>query len=352
MSHELTQTKVDFPSDNLRQIYELCGKHPKVAELLGILPQFRLVLDTNVVIGELRFVTKSRRDPFARSALKEVLDTSIVVPIAPTKMYEEVNRHLPRLAESWGVSEEQLREAWIELKAKIEFRESREDRSPGSTVIDPDDLPFVRLYWTSGADAVLTSDKDISLMGARAARPEAMRQLRDYARSKSPEVTLRIGGTLLVALPIGSVVLLFKIIGAALRGISNLPREIQLLLIGGALFAVIHRGSRRTIAAACSSLASNLELPAEILLDAFCELFMRLGEAQLDLKVRERAVAEVIPRRAETNLNSSIKLYLRNLNKNNPWLSGSSTTQRTIGAKRKRGRKAFKLAKPSSDGTR
>ena len=93
-----------------------------------------------------------------------------------------------------------------------------------------------------------------------------------------------------------------KIIGATLRGFANLPPEIQLLLIGGALFAVIHPRSRRTMAAAFSSLASHLELPSKILFDVFCELSLRIGEAQLDLKVKESAVRRVIPERAESTL--------------------------------------------------
>ena len=89
-------------------------------------------------------------------------------------------------------------------------------------------------------------------MGAKTVSAEAMLQVREYARSKSHEVTLRIGGALVVSVPIGSIVLLCKIIGVALRGFPNLPREVRFLLIGGALFAVIHPGTRRTIATALS----------------------------------------------------------------------------------------------------
>jgi predicted nucleic acid-binding protein len=291
----------------------LCEKYPKLVELLGMPPQIHLVLDTNAVFQELIFVTTSRRNATARSALREVLDSGVVVTIAPTKMHDEVKRHIPRLAQLRRVSEDKLRMAWIELQAKIEFREVAESAISGSRVADPYDLPFVRLYWTSGADAVLTSDKDISLMGAKTVRPEAMVQVRDYARSKSPEVTLRVGGVLVVGVSVGTIVLLLQVLGSALRNFSNLPRVTQVLLIGGALFAVIHPGTRRALASAFSSLASNLRLPARVLVDVFCELSMKIGETQLDLKIKESAVGQVIPRRAETSLNSSIESSLRNV---------------------------------------
>lgn len=350
MYPELNHRRVDYPSDNLSQLYALCEKHPGLTELLGLLPQIHLVIDTNIVLGELLFVTRSRRDASARSNLREVLDSGVVVPIAPTKMHEEVNRHIQRLAQELAIPEEKLRLAWIELKAKIEFLESSENPMPGTRVVDPCDIPFVNLFWKSGADAVLTRDKHISMMGAKAVRPEAMFELREYARSKSPEVTLRIGGVLVVGVPIASIVLLLKVIGAALRSFSNLPREVQFLLIGGALFAVIHPGTRRTITSTLSSLASNLEIPAKVLFDVFCELSMKIGEAQLDLKVKESLVGEVIPRRAETSLNSSIELSLKNMFGKQPWMSNSATTFSTTGraltTPRKRRRKAFKRTRP------
>lgn len=208
------------------------------------------------------------------------------------------------------------------------------------------DIPLLSLYWTSGADAVLTNDKDISLIGAKAVRLEAMAEVREYARSKSHEVTLRIGGVLVVGLPVGGIVLLLKIIGAALRSFSNLPREIQLLLIGGALFAIIHPGTPRTIAAALSSLASNLELPGRVLFDVFCELSVKFGEAQLDLKAKESAVKEVIPPRTQTSLGSSIEMFSKNVFGKQPRLSNpvvtSTGTRREIPSRRSRGRKAPK----------
>ena len=79
MCQELGRTKVVYPSDNLSPLYALCEKHPNLTELFALRPQIHLVIDTNVVLRELLFVTKSRRDDSARSALREVLDSGVVV---------------------------------------------------------------------------------------------------------------------------------------------------------------------------------------------------------------------------------------------------------------------------------
>jgi hypothetical protein len=75
MSNMLNQqpsgAKVAFPSDNLRSIYGLCEKHPMFVELFGMRPQIRLVIDTNIVLAELLFVTSKRRNESARTVLNE-----------------------------------------------------------------------------------------------------------------------------------------------------------------------------------------------------------------------------------------------------------------------------------------
>jgi len=80
------------------------------------------------------------------------------------------------------------------------------------------------------------------------------------------------------------------------------------------------------------------------------ELTMKIGEAQLDLKVKETAVAQVIPRRVATSLNSSIEFSLKNLFEKQPWANksvGTFTGTRQVNtSQRKRVRKASKTARP------
>jgi predicted nucleic acid-binding protein len=239
--------EIKVPSDNLKSLYDLCDMHPVLVDILGMLPRIRLVIDTNIVLQELLFVTKGRRLSSARSALREVLDCGIVVTIAPIKLQEEVNRHLPRLAEAEHIPVEKLRFAWLEFQARIEFRQTEQFARLERTVVDPDDVPFVTLYLNSNVDAVLTHDKDISRMGAETLDLTDVTRVRDYARAKSPEVTLRVGGILVTGVAIGGLVALLKLIAAVLRGFSKLSPEIQMLLIAGTVFAALHPATRKTL---------------------------------------------------------------------------------------------------------
>jgi PIN domain-containing protein len=114
-------------SDSLRPVYELCKKYPSLSKLFDMRLQIRLVLDTNVVIDELLFVTSKRRNDSARPALREAMDSGVILTITPTKMHEEVNRHIPRLAQERSLPEARFREAWQDLQTRIEFREVKTD---------------------------------------------------------------------------------------------------------------------------------------------------------------------------------------------------------------------------------
>ncbi len=205
-------------------------------------------------------------------------------------MHEEVNKHLPRLARQRSIPEEQLRQAWLEFQARIEFRDVKDRAFPEQNVRDPNDVPFVDLYLTSDADAVLTQDKDIPAMGAKVLKPEILLPMRDYARSKSPEVGLRIGGVVVVGIPIVSLVVLLKLL--------NLPAEVQLLLLGAVVVAALHPRTREALSAGFSSLAAGLKSSAGVFGQVFGELSVKICTAQLELKAKEAVIEGVIPRRS------------------------------------------------------
>jgi len=297
LSQQPNEATVMFPSDNLRPLYELCAKHPTLSELFGMRPQIRLVIDTNIVFDELLFVTTKRRRDSARTVLREVLDSGLVVTIAPTKVHEEVQEHIPRLARKRRIPQERLQEAWLELQTRIEFRAMTASVLSGQNVRDPEDLPFVDLYISSDADAVLTRDKDIAAMGAKALGPEVLLPIRDYARAKSPEVSLRIGGVLVIGIPIVSLAALFKLFSMALRTFRNLSPALQLLLLGGLVLAALHPKTQKALSAGFSSLAAGLTGAAGIFGEVFGEVSLKIANAQLELKAKEAVVDGLVSKR-------------------------------------------------------
>jgi len=227
INQPFTRTKLDVPSDRLRSIYRLCEQFPGLEELFDLPKPYEFVTDSNAAIREVLFTSKYRRNESARTDLRESRESGIAKIIAPLELKTEMDRHLPTLALEKGVEVDKLRQDWQELQTYIEFREVVEYELPQTRVADPNDLPFVKLYLSSNADAVLTYDKHISMMGAQALKPDEIRFVRDYARTKAPEVTLRVGGVLIGGVAIGSLIALLKLVVFALRSFLKLPWNIR-----------------------------------------------------------------------------------------------------------------------------
>lgn len=282
-------------SDSLRPVYELCETYPALSKLFDMRIRIRLVLDTNIVIDELLFVTSKRRNPSARTALREAMDSGVILTIAPTKMREEVDKHIPRLARERSVPEATLNEAWQDLQTRIEFREVKTNPLERENVRDQDDIEFVVLYKKSGADAVLTRDLDIPAMGAKSVGPEVLPSVRDYARAKSPEVSLRIGNVLIFGIPIAALAALAKLLSVAWRTIRSLSPELQFLLLSGAILAVSHPRSRKALRAGFSSLASGLKTSTGVFAEVVGDLSLETQVAQLEVKAKQTVVENLIP---------------------------------------------------------
>lgn len=299
----MNAVRANVPSDDLLRLRDLFLNWPPFFRLLGIPPPFRLVIDTNAVVGELLHLVKSRRNPTARTGLQEAVDSGAVVAFAPPKLRDEIVKHLPRLARESGVPEELFRRAWAEYQSRINFVDVRPaSAEEAASAADPDDLPFVYLYHKLDADAVLSRDRHIGAMGARSVEPEMMLHVRDYAREKAPEVTLR-AGTFIVTVPalVGAHALV-KLLARAAKGFAELPAGVQLALLAGTLAACAHPRSRKAFTAFASSHAGRLKGPASVLLDSFGDISEKLTEAKRKVRQQEEIIERSMPRAVRSPL--------------------------------------------------
>jgi len=289
-----------IPSDNLLHLRELFINWQPFFRLLEIIPQFRLVIDTNVIIKELLYLVKSRKNPSARTGLQEAIDSGAVVALAPYKLRDEVLRHIPRLAEERGISEESLRRAWLEYQLRINFVDvgpiSDEE---AASAVDPDDLPFVYLYRKVNADAVVSGDRHIRAMGAHSIGPGLMIHIRDYARSRAPEVTLR-AGTFMVTIPIvAGAHALVKLVTRAAKVVAKLPPGVHLMMLASALAVSAHPRSRRALAVFASERMVRLKDPARALFSALQILMEQLSAAEEQVWLKQDLLERSIPRGAK-----------------------------------------------------
>lgn len=285
-----------IPSDDLLRLRELALNWPPLFRLLEMAPQLKLVIDTNVVIRELIYAVKWRKNPSARSNLQEAIDSGVVVALAPPKLQEEVLRHIPRLAEEEGVSEDELRQAWLEYRPRINFIDVGEASAEEvAAAVDPDDLPFVRLCQSVNADAVVSGDRHIHAMGSRSVRQEALRDARDYARGKAPEVTLRIGVYAITFPAAAGAYALVSLLKSVAKRVAGLPLGFQLALLGVAVGVGAHPRSRRALLALISSRASGLKEPTLTLLDVMGDLAERWADARRQVELRQGRLERSIP---------------------------------------------------------
>lgn len=294
-----------IPSDNLLHLRELFLTWQPFFRLLEIMPQFRLVIDSNVVIEELLYLVKSRKNPSARTSLQEAIDSGAVVALAPFKLRDEIIRHIPRLAEERDVPEESLRRTWLEYQLRINFIDvgpiSAEDEASAA---DPDDLSFVYLYQKVKADAVVSRDRHIQAMGAWSVELEVVIHIRDYARAKAPEVTLRAGAFIVTVPLIAGAHALGKLLIRVAKGIANLPPGVQLALLAGAAVVGAHPRSRRALSTFASERVVKLKEPALVALSVLQALMKQLDAAEQQVWSKQEILERSIPRAAKRPLRS------------------------------------------------
>lgn len=235
-----------IPSDAIATIRELVTLVPALQPLLGEIPRFDVIVDANVVLDEVEYLALSRRDPTARTALQELVSSSVVNVIAPPLLEAEVERHLPKIAARHRADVERLRAAWLEYRASLHFFEPdpvpEEERRAAA---DPDDVPYKALWLQLGARAIYTNDRHLRRMGAEIVRFELFMSLRDYARAASVELTIRFGSGMAVALSMGALQSLVALLRAVTGGVARLSREAKLVLGLLVLGLLLHPKSRR-----------------------------------------------------------------------------------------------------------
>lgn len=171
-----------------------------------------------------------------------------ILAIAPVTLREEVCEKIPLIAARENISEVQLRKEWDAYQPFMHYvAEGPRGNSIAvgtNSVRDPNDLPYVYLYDSTDAAAVLSLDKDISAMGAPTVGFDVIIHLRDYARSKTVEVSFLVCG---VTIGTASLHGAMELLAALAKGVSQLPDWAKLLLVVGGLAAVLHPGIRSAI---------------------------------------------------------------------------------------------------------
>lgn len=242
MASEREQTPV-IRSDSLRDLLNLRDAFPSFRPLFGDIIQIVYVLDASAVQRELRWRLHGRTNATARSDLHELIDSGVVSGFAPAFLREEIEKYLPLIASQTDVSLEAARAEWQRVQDLIRFY-NPVGNGAEFALVDPKDSPYAVTAKELDADFVRTADMHFDQMGLTVAGPEVDRTLRDYARSTSVLVTVKVGSGFAVTF---SLMAFLETIQGIVEMIKRLPPIVKVALGGAVVIALLHPKSRQKL---------------------------------------------------------------------------------------------------------
>ena len=225
----------------LGDVSPVIGQH--VAEFI----ELDLVLDTNIIFEDLRFLARGRRDPEAKTALLELLTAKTVIGFFPRESLGEVEAKCDEIAKRYATPRDTLTALWAEYRRYLYVVPTAHlpMRAECKVLRDPTDLPFVQARHLVGADAVFTRDADIGAAKVPVlSRTSLLLDLRDYSRNKAMQVGIVVGGSIVVTIPIVGV---FASIKWLVDVIRRIPRGMLVVAAVGVALALIHPKSREIV---------------------------------------------------------------------------------------------------------
>jgi hypothetical protein len=134
----------------------------------------------------------SAKEPRCTHYLHETIVSGVVVAIAPAFLEAEIQEHIGDIAEEEGVPAERVREEWEQFRVLIRFYDPSSS-TPPRDYVDPEDADYIQVLEQANGDFVYTSDLHFTEIGARVMPAGLDRVLRDYARSTTVILTVKLG---------------------------------------------------------------------------------------------------------------------------------------------------------------
>lgn len=295
-------------SANLATLREVIATTRVLREAIGNAIQVRVVLDTNVILRDLIYLSKRRGKVGVRTSIQELIVSQTLIPYAPSVAIHEVERNLPSIAGKRHVAVEVMQEVWVEYRKSLHFcdvkREVSEDERDAR---DPTDLPFIQLAKKIGAGGIATNDKDIPAMGGNSIHFDCIIQLRDYARAKQLELTIQFGGMVLMVAGVTALIALVRVFQNIIRSIGQLPTAVKLVLVGAVVFVIAHPKSREAVAGRLKALGSGMKNGVLDLRGPFSEAVNKFADAQKSANAALSKAQQVVAKSKRTAL--SIHVY-------------------------------------------
>lgn len=235
-------------SDKLKELRAVIQHFKNLNIDLAGAVQFRLVVDTNVILGDILWLVAERRNLTAKTDLMEGMEAQTIDVYAPPALFVEVEEKIPLIAADKNLDVTLMYAEWAIYKTKLKRAEPDADKVRVlKNGVDPDDADFIALAQTIAAAGVVSKDKHIAMMGGDSISVEFITHLRNYSRDTAIELNIKVNGVLFAVVGIVAIRALFAGFSALIDGINKAPDWVKLVLLVGGMFVALHPGARASV---------------------------------------------------------------------------------------------------------
>lgn len=281
-----------FPSEALRDFLRLRDLFPLLRPLVGDVLQFLVVLDASQVQGELRWRVGSRRDPTARSNLQELIESGVVVAVAPARLKGEIEGELPRIASEHVVSTETVIAEWKRFESLIRYYSPRTEIRPSVACPDPGDVAYLQTWDQTGADFIWTRDRHFVVTNPPDMMAGLDNSLRNYARATSILVGVKVGSGFAVVCSLEVLVALGRVI---IEGIQRIPPVVKVCIGLAVAGLLLHPKSRERLLGWLKQALTLVERAQPVLASVSHKAIKGLSSVADTAKSAEQTIRAALP---------------------------------------------------------
>jgi predicted nucleic acid-binding protein len=262
-----------FDTAQIGPLREILKRFSALKSSIEDFVQFRVIVDANYVVQTLIYqVRYPDRGP---TAIEELVKATVMDVFAPRWLDSEMKSAIRKAAIKSQLSETALWARWIAFRQLLKWDDTLGKPGPTVDCCDPKDMPYVTLQHKISADGILSKDAHIRSLGGHPLTLDFVLTARSYARAAVTSVSIRVFGTLL---PTVSIMAIAEMLKGAGRAITRIPKPLQMLLLVGAVVALLHPTSRAWIQDRLAKLGAVLSP----LWDSIVELTMSLAKTHTE----------------------------------------------------------------------
>ena len=247
---------------------------------IGPLAQFIVVVDANIILGDLIWLVSKRKKPDAVTELMECIMAGTIVAYIARSVLAEVDEHITTIAADKKLSEDTLRQEWKKYRKLVKVR------TPPKTMVesfkdsqDPDDASTIVLQKKLRADGILSKDTDLVAMGGLVIEMDFTKQARDYSRKTAVSATIKL---MLFGVPVVIGYGAFNILVQAIRGIfitwKKLPLTVKLFILVALVVIASDKRARTVVMGRIRELKRCLDAIAPDMGNIFLVLAEKISE--------------------------------------------------------------------------